>query len=563
MTVSLSFDLHQATDQGRRRKDNQDSVLTSDRWLGAERRNLHARWGRLYIVADGVGGNDGGDVASRLVVNNLMQHFYLDAAAPDVPVERLRWAIERTTHDVFAEADARRNNMASTLVVALVRDGKATIANVGDSSAFWFPGGGAPQKLSTDHVRPNGDGLTQAMGNAEVYPAFRTVAFGPNDVLVLCSDGLTDLVEPAQIRRVIRGSSAKAATRELINLANRRGGHDNITALVLRNGKVPLWAQRHLRQWSVVGGGVLAACVVAALALPRLFAAPTFVEHQPVLRYEGAAITVPLLDPTTGLQVLDKQTGAGVLTTITATPPPAFAQTQQAIAVFNATADAKNTALATTKPNVATPKPRPTTAISTRPRGTSSSTPRATPRPAMIAPTTLPFLATPTPRPTVIATTAAPTPRPAVIATLTLPTPRPTLIAPTATPTPRPTTPTPRPAVIAPTTTPLPRPTTALPSIPTATTAKATNTPMPTNTPVPLPTNTPVPPPTNTPVPLPTNTLVPLPTNTPVPPTNTLVPPPIPIPPTPTPAPTEYRPTLTPPPTLTAAPVEPPTPIRQ
>lgn len=248
-TSTASFDIDARTDRGRQRSNNQDSIGRADQWTTDRHqpidRALRERYGRLYIVADGVGGNADGADASRMVVDEVMRVFYFDPAGvlPEEPVERLRAAIEHANNRVHAEAQRRRNNMASTIVAALIHNDTLTIANVGDSPAFLCRNGQSPQRLTKAHIRREADGstaLAQAMGDPRVYPAVFSLPLQQGDAVVLCSDGLTDLVQPTEIAEIVNGKTASAATRALIALANRRGGHDNISAIVVRNAPPPV-----------------------------------------------------------------------------------------------------------------------------------------------------------------------------------------------------------------------------------------------------------------------------------------------------------------------------------
>jgi serine/threonine protein phosphatase PrpC len=333
------FDIAALTDTGRKRKDNQDTFMRADFWLGADRKEVRNNYGRLYIVADGVGGNDEGDVASRMVVDSVMEYFYTDEAAPRDRIERLRYAIERTSAAIHVEARHRKNNMASTIVAALIYDGKLTIANVGDSSALLLRPDQPPKKLTIDHVRKGSDGsqtLAQAMGDAEVSVALFTTDFAPDDVTVLCSDGLTDLVQPAEIARMVRRSSARDATRALIRLANARGGHDNITALVVRNGKLPFLAQRKYRQTLGAGAVVLLLAALLILLVPSMFgplstAAPNVNSSGPSFDSDGVdAGSTP--KPTIALMEAPTATSTQTATprpVLRATPRPAAPAPQQ------------------------------------------------------------------------------------------------------------------------------------------------------------------------------------------------------------------------------------------
>jgi serine/threonine protein phosphatase PrpC len=261
-TSTASFDIDARTDRGRQRSNNQDSIGRADRWKNRDgqpiERSLRERYGRLYIVADGVGGNADGADASRMVVDEVMQAFYYDTRLPEEPVERLRAAIEFVTSVIHAEAHRRRNNMASTIVAALIHDNTLTIANVGDSPALLCRPGQTPKLLTKAHVRREADGgtsLAQAMGDQQVVPSIFSMPLEEGDAVVLCSDGLTDLVRPDEIAEIVSTRPAGDATRTLIALANRRGGHDNISAIVVRNAPPPKRAAPLRRSASAHGSG--------------------------------------------------------------------------------------------------------------------------------------------------------------------------------------------------------------------------------------------------------------------------------------------------------------------
>lgn len=101
-------------------------------------------------------------------------------------------------------------------------------------------------------------------------PLCLRLSFAADDVLVLCSDGLTDLVQPEEIARTVRHNSAHDATRALIRLANARGGHDNITALVVRNGRLLFLAQRKYRQTLAAGAMVVVLAALFILLVPSM-----------------------------------------------------------------------------------------------------------------------------------------------------------------------------------------------------------------------------------------------------------------------------------------------------
>jgi serine/threonine protein phosphatase PrpC len=341
-TSTASFDIDARTDRGRQRSNNQDSIGRADRWKNRDgqpiERSLRERYGRLYIVADGVGGNADGADASRMVVDEVMQAFYYDTRLPEEPVERLRAAIEFVTSVIHAEAHRRRNNMASTIVAALIHDDTLTIANVGDSPALLCRLGQTPKLLTKAHVRREADGgtsLAQAMGDQQVVPSIFSMPLEEGDAVVLCSDGLTDLVQPDEIAEIVSTRPAGDATRTLIALANRRGGHDNISAIVVRNapppkGVAPLSGQR--MRMAVAALGVAGLLGVVLLALPLLNAAPIL--PQGSSQQSGTSLSTPLFGsgshttipgglPTSTLGALPTPTDTPVPSTATRRPSTA------------------------------------------------------------------------------------------------------------------------------------------------------------------------------------------------------------------------------------------------
>ncbi|MFQ3682798.1 protein phosphatase 2C domain-containing protein [Roseiflexus sp.] len=281
-TSTASFDIDARTDRGRRRTNNEDSIGRADQWSDRDQqvsRALREQYGRLYVVADGVGGNADGEDASRMVVNEVMRAFYHNSSGvlPENPVERLRAAIEQANSAVYAEAQRRGNNMASTIVAALIHGDTLTVANVGDSMAFLCRSGQSPKPLTKAQVRQEADGgkaLVQAMGDQRVHPAMFSVQLHEGDAIVLCSDGLTDLVQPAEIAEIVTVHSSERSTRALIDLANRRGGHDNISVIVIRNGPPPKLAPAASPGLEGRARMLAASLFVAALLAVVVIAAP-------------------------------------------------------------------------------------------------------------------------------------------------------------------------------------------------------------------------------------------------------------------------------------------------
>jgi protein phosphatase len=223
-----------ATDVGQVREGNEDGYLI-DEAMG------------LVALADGMGGHLGGEVASATALEALR--------AGVTSGNPLRESIEEANRAVYAKSltDPSLHGMGTTLTAGtLVSGGTLLIGHVGDSRAYLFRDGEL-RRLTTDHshveelvrdgkitedeaaVHPMRSVITRALGidervDVDVYP----VELAPGDLVVLCSDGLTDMVhEDAIASELRRESDAKRAATRLVDTANRAGGVDNITVVVI------------------------------------------------------------------------------------------------------------------------------------------------------------------------------------------------------------------------------------------------------------------------------------------------------------------------------------------
>lgn len=219
----------------------------------------------VTILADGMGGHNGGETASELAVTILEKRFsrQLD-----------QHSCEQALMDSFAEANAaifdvskqqvELTGMGTTLVALVIVEGCAVYANVGDSRLYLIRNGGCIQ-LSEDHTmvaQMVRDGLLQPK-EAETHPdkniITRAVGTKPSvnvalsksplfleqsDCFVLCSDGLYDLVSEPELIEITRKNSAQIACDILVDLAKQRGGYDNISVIIVKIGKM---AEGHLR----------------------------------------------------------------------------------------------------------------------------------------------------------------------------------------------------------------------------------------------------------------------------------------------------------------------------
>jgi PPM family protein phosphatase len=229
-----------ATDVGRMRKNNEDSYLSSQ---------------PVAAVADGMGGHSAGEVASAIAIEELAAlrnrgPWENETAATD----DLKQAILRANRRIreTAATDRKLNGMGTTLV-ALLEDGDMVhVANVGDSRGYLLRQGELSQ-VTVDHSlvqelvddgrlspedaerHPQRSVITRALGiDREVEFDLFTYKLQVGDRLLLCSDGLSDVVEPAQIRKVLlRVPNAQRAAQELVTVANAHGGPDNITVIVV------------------------------------------------------------------------------------------------------------------------------------------------------------------------------------------------------------------------------------------------------------------------------------------------------------------------------------------
>jgi protein phosphatase len=232
---------------GKKRERNEDSFLRD------EDRGL-------FIVCDGMGGHKGGDVASRLAVEVMATYFRQYALPEDdyrVP-EMLLQAVRLANYRVWetAKADPELSDMGTTLTAALIRNGWMTAAHIGDSSLYLFRGREVT-KLTRDHTlaeKMMADATRSAQDDdAEAYSAYRHVlmrALGTQpslqadiiqeslttgDILLLCSDGLTNLVADEAIKDLlIAAPTLPEAAEALIDGALEQGGLDNVTVLLVK-----------------------------------------------------------------------------------------------------------------------------------------------------------------------------------------------------------------------------------------------------------------------------------------------------------------------------------------
>ena len=231
------------TDTGIRRMMNQDYCFSSDSAIG----NLP----NLYIVSDGMGGHKAGDYASRRTVERVVASALRNTA--NNPVEILKDAIKRANEILVLESrnDDDKRGMGTTIVAATIADGRMYVANVGDSRLYIINQG--IRQVTMDHsyveemVRRGQLAREEARNHSEkhvitkavgadwnVEPDFFEVELKKEDVVLLCSDGLTNMVTDERICEVVcELKEPKKIVKQLVEEANFNGGSDNITVIVI------------------------------------------------------------------------------------------------------------------------------------------------------------------------------------------------------------------------------------------------------------------------------------------------------------------------------------------
>ncbi len=242
-----------ATDTGKKRSNNEDAFLLKEQ-IG------------LFAVADGVGGNEGGEAASRIAVEML------EAAVPDLAGDKRRTPpagrARITDPETFALQQAfllahrrirqeqcvnpRLSNMGTTLTAVLLAQGRAFLGHIGDSRAYLLRSDKLKQ-LTRDHswvaeqvragtLKPgqvrtstHRHVITRALGiGDEMNAEFTAHPVQQNDMILLCTDGLTEMVDDPAIGKMVAGCQPREIVGKLVKAANERGGVDNITVVVVR-----------------------------------------------------------------------------------------------------------------------------------------------------------------------------------------------------------------------------------------------------------------------------------------------------------------------------------------
>jgi serine/threonine protein phosphatase PrpC len=244
-TTPLDVRVAMDTDIGRKRKQNQDAI---GHLVPSDPAQFEAL-GQIFVLADGVGGLAGGDLASQYAVSTIISSYYEQEDGD--PADRLARAIAEANNVIYAQGQDQDapGKMATTVVCAVVCGSSLIIGSVGDSPAYLMRSATA-RKLTLDHnveTMQREAGTPLADGDPTAHKLVRALGKEPSvkvdiisgrvrdgDHVVLCSDGLTRYVSPEEIEQTVATRAPERAVKALIQTANERGGADNISVIVLR-----------------------------------------------------------------------------------------------------------------------------------------------------------------------------------------------------------------------------------------------------------------------------------------------------------------------------------------
>lgn len=253
----LVIGVGQATDTGVARQSNEDSLLVLD---FSENASLTDRPLALFVIADGMGGYEGGEIASALaskvvsesVSKSLVELVESSGGGSQRVSSLLMDAVLAAGVEVFKQSQIRKNGMGTTLVAALIMGNTAYVVNVGDSRAYLLRGDQLRQ-VTADHslvaslvsaglitideiyTHPQRNVITRSLGSdSKVAVDTFTLDLQAGDSLLLCSDGLWEMVRDNQMKDLLlKAPNPETACDELVSLANGNGGEDNISVIVV------------------------------------------------------------------------------------------------------------------------------------------------------------------------------------------------------------------------------------------------------------------------------------------------------------------------------------------
>ncbi|MBW2263523.1 MAG: serine/threonine-protein phosphatase [Deltaproteobacteria bacterium] len=261
---SIHVEVFGLTDVGLLREGNEDNFLVADIARGhvdmdqdLQEHELGCPGGTLFLVCDGMGGALAGEVASKMAAEVILEEMKREPLASSHAelIRRMNVAIKAASSAIHggAQSNLKQRGMGTTITASSLVDGRIYLGQVGDSRGYILRGDEIflvtkdqsllNQLLEAGQITPEEakdfeyqNVILQAAGTqADVTPAFTFVDLRKGDVLLLCSDGLHGMVGDDVIAyTILHGESLEAACKELIDQANRYGGHDNITAILAR-----------------------------------------------------------------------------------------------------------------------------------------------------------------------------------------------------------------------------------------------------------------------------------------------------------------------------------------
>jgi protein phosphatase len=266
------------TDRGLVRSHNEDFVIVYE----PETPDDHELHGTLYIVADGVGGADAGEVASQYASERALHHYlaYTEIHPLGARLIEAMQAANTDLRKLAAERDDSRR-MATTMVAIAIQDSRAYIGNVGDSRAYRWRRGGLTQltrdqslvaRLVEEGALTAEEALRYPYKNVILYSLgsekrppidLYEVELEPGDLLLLCSDGLTRHVPDEEIAGIVGRELPDVAVATMVRLARERGGEDNITVALIQHG------ERLAEQPAAVMGEADDEAITQTIARPR------------------------------------------------------------------------------------------------------------------------------------------------------------------------------------------------------------------------------------------------------------------------------------------------------
>jgi serine/threonine protein phosphatase PrpC len=251
MVNQFSLNVAQLSDIGRKRESNEDNMIS----IIPDDTQVLTRKGALFVVADGLGGHTGGEIASEMTVKLVREAYYQDKNE-DIATS-LRHAVEHANSLIYSanqaqiESPDKDHSMGSTCVAVVLQGDTVYVANVGDSRAYIVREGQVKQ-VSQDHTpeaeqmragllteeqarAQSSNKITRCLGmKPDVEVDVFTEPVQQSDVLVLCTDGLSKTISDEEMGKIVQQFEPQESVQRLVDLANEQGGPDNITAVVAR-----------------------------------------------------------------------------------------------------------------------------------------------------------------------------------------------------------------------------------------------------------------------------------------------------------------------------------------